>query len=432
MSPPRLLQRLGREQAAMGSLLLRLLAVALQLGTAVLCGQVGGAAAVGVLGGLQGWSRTSALALVLGGSTSAVREFAPLGRGLSQASVDSWFRGSLLRAIRIAAVAAALVGAAALLLAPSRALVTLVAIGCAVFIATARLAAVPDQCRGRAVPLILADFTLPAGFTLVALATLALFVSISSRAVGVAVAVGFGASALVSLRRLRSMRRALADGERQAAVDAALDVRAGVPVTVAELAIMALPLVPYLLFGLESGHADDAGYYAIATRVAGLAAVILTAIGVASVARLAIAAQARNERELRQVLWWSTRVGTLLYLPLLVPCVLWPGFVVGLFGAHGRTPELVLIVVVVGQLGNTLTGVGMHALLMLGRQRTAALNSVIGLVVALVGAALTVGHSVVVMTAVVSAALALKNLLDLVHALRATRGWDPTPQLSVA
>ncbi len=116
--------------------------------------------------------------------------------------------------------------------------------------------------------------------------------------------------------------------------------------------------------------ASDIGRFAIAARLVAFATVILQALSSYFAPRFARARARGDLQDLAHQLRASQLYSTASYLPLLIAFGLFPGPILGLFGAEFPAARGLLRILAAGQAVNAATGLVGPFLIMAGRERT--------------------------------------------------------------
>ncbi len=132
----------------------------------------------------------------------------------------------------------------------------------------------------------------------------------------------------------------------------------------------------------------DVGLFNVAYRIALLPTFVLFATNSIAAPKFAALYEQEDYKGLAATLHHSTRMMILAALPLLLPCLVAPGWIMGLFGPEFSGGRWVLLVLVIGQFINVATGSVTKLLMMTGHERsvrdiitvTAVLNVVLNVV----------------------------------------------------
>lgn len=127
---------------------------------------------------------------------------------------------------------------------------------------------------------------------------------------------------------------------------------------------------------------ESVAVYTVALRTSMLLALFLMGINAWALPKFSALYSAGKMDELRHLAVWSARVMLLLALPFAVIMLLWPGWIMSLFGDEFLSAGSVLVVLVVGQLVNVATGSVGGLLTMSGHEKAvlgASLVSVISM-----------------------------------------------------
>lgn len=129
--------------------------------------------------------------------------------------------------------------------------------------------------------------------------------------------------------------------------------------------------IPYLILG-RIARADEVGQFGAAMRVAAVAGVGLTAVGAIYGPKFAKAFHRCEPVQMAHCLRSSQIAAVASYVPWLVPLVVFPERLMGMFGADFRGGAQLLVILAFGQLINAATGV-VNVFLQLARQEPVSL-----------------------------------------------------------
>lgn len=215
-----------------------------------------------------------------------------------------------------------------------------------------------------------------------------------------------------------------------------------VPMTVVSGLQVVLARTDVILLGALAGPVA-AGVYAVAARVATLAALGLTAVTSISPALVSSSHAHGSRHRLQHTLSESVRVVFALTIPLVTGLAVFGRVGLGFFGDEFRAGFVALLILLVGQTVNALAGVAVVALTMTGRQRLvvrvtslAVLTNIVldlvlipgmGLEGAAISTAVSMVGRVVVMWALVRRELGVEASALGLWSSSSREGMDPLP-----
>ena len=123
--------------------------------------------------------------------------------------------------------------------------------------------------------------------------------------------------------------------------------------------------------------ASDVALYNVAHRTAFLTTLMLTSVNSIAAPKFAELYHTRNLEALGATARDSARMMVVLALPVLLAFVVFPGFVMGLFGPEFEVGASVLVILALGQFVNVSTGSVGFVLIMTGRERMARNNAAV-------------------------------------------------------
>lgn len=209
-----------------------------------------------------------------------------------------------------------------------------------------------------------------------------------------------------------------------------------IPFSKKQLLIVSAPLL-FVVFGTQmNGQASvlilgafgtnaDVGIFNIALKVSMLMTLILTAINVIAATKISELYAAGKKEELGLMISKISALGVLCGAPLFIIIVLFPQFLLGLFGNSFTAGAGVLIILTAGQLINVSVGSTSYVLAMTGRER--ALASAVGvslLVNVLLGFILIPTYGVLGAGITTAITLAVSNIIMLVMIKRYLGIWQ--------
>ncbi len=162
----------------------------------------------------------------------------------------------------------------------------------------------------------------------------------------------------------RSLPRGL-DAQEQPQVQL---IAASLPFFWISLAILLLSSIDVLVLGY-SAASSSVGIYSVAVRTAGLISVAATVVSSVVAPRFAALYAQGEHSALASLGRTATLIATVVSIPLVVLFVVWPRQVLGLFGHEFVGGVLPFIILVVGHLVNTVTGLVGNLLLMSGHEK---------------------------------------------------------------
>lgn len=115
------------------------------------------------------------------------------------------------------------------------------------------------------------------------------------------------------------------------------------------------PLLNSILLGII-GTAEDVGVFNIALKIAGLISLPLLAVNMASANSFAEMTKENLNNEIEKTAKKTTRLIFWTSLPLLIGCILYPDFVMGIFGSQSGQGTSTLIIISFAQFVNAITG----------------------------------------------------------------------------
>jgi O-antigen/teichoic acid export membrane protein len=177
-----------------------------------------------------------------------------------------------------------------------------------------------------------------------------------------ALAIGYGSRSLPSAQPLRSCS------------SAAL-LKQGTPFLGVTACSLALSSIDILLLGVWT-DSQTVAVYGVVSRIASLTAFFLTGVNSVVSPKFAMLYADRQYDQLARLAGQASALTIVLTLPLLIPLICFPGFFLNCFGAEYVSGATALVILVLGQLFNALTGSVGCLLLMTGRERSMQINLV--------------------------------------------------------
>lgn len=114
----------------------------------------------------------------------------------------------------------------------------------------------------------------------------------------------------------------------------------------------------------------DVGLFNVAYRVALLPTFVLFATNSIAAPKFAALYEQGDLNGIATTMQHSTRMMTLAALPIVLPCLAAPGWIMGLFGSEFAGGGLILLILIVGQFINVVTGSVSKLLMMTGHERS--------------------------------------------------------------
>ncbi len=113
----------------------------------------------------------------------------------------------------------------------------------------------------------------------------------------------------------------------------------------------------------------DIAYLSAAQRTAMLTSFVLMVVNMVVAPRYARLWQEKNKKEIQRLALWSTRGMILLATPIVAAMMIFPEFIMGLFGAGFEEAALLLSIMAIGQFINVATGSVGYLLTMSGHEK---------------------------------------------------------------
>ena len=166
-----------------------------------------------------------------------------------------------------------------------------------------------------------------------------------------------------------------------------------------------------LLMGVW-GSVEDVALFAVAQRTAMLIGFALFAVNASAGPKFAALYSQGNMVGLERVALWSVRLILLVAVPSLIFMMVFPQWLMGLFGPEFRAASTALMILAVGQFIGTAVGSVGSLLSMTGHERQLRRNVFIGAVLGVgLGVLLIPGYGLIGAAIATSVAVASKNLL---------------------
>jgi O-antigen/teichoic acid export membrane protein len=138
---------------------------------------------------------------------------------------------------------------------------------------------------------------------------------------------------------------------------------------------LALNSIDILMLGIWS-DGQSVAIYGVTTRMASLTTFFLTGVNSVVAPRFSILYANSQRKELAQLSCHASRLSTFLTLPLLIPLLVYPQFFLSLFGSEYKSGAMALVILIIGQFVNVLTGSVGYLLMMTGNEKLMQLNMV--------------------------------------------------------
>ncbi|WP_036859759.1 oligosaccharide flippase family protein [Porticoccus hydrocarbonoclasticus] len=166
-----------------------------------------------------------------------------------------------------------------------------------------------------------------------------------------------------------------------------------------------------LLMGVW-GSVEDVALFAVAQRTAMLIGFALFAVNASAGPKFAALYSQGNMVGLERIALWSVRLILLVAVPSLIFMMVFPQWLMGLFGPQFRAASTALMILAVGQFIGTAVGSVGSLLSMTGHERQLRWNVFIGAVLGVgLGVLLIPGYGLIGAAIATSVAVASKNLL---------------------
>lgn len=173
-----------------------------------------------------------------------------------------------------------------------------------------------------------------------------------------------------------------------------------------------------LLLGVW-GKAEDVALFSAAHRTAMLTSFILLVVNAVVAPKFSAMHREGNLGGVRKLALTSTRLMLIAALPVFTIIMVFPEFLMGLFGKEFRDAGGVLRILAIGELVNIATGSVGYLLMMTGNERQMRTNVLVGAVVGVVAGVTLIPEFGVVGAAIATAlAVASQNLLGMFHVRR--------------
>ncbi|TXS89901.1 hypothetical protein FV139_19440 [Parahaliea maris] len=223
-----------------------------------------------------------------------------------------------------------------------------------------------------------------------------------------------GGCALMMLYTLVATGRRVALRPASARANEALPlIRESAPLYMVALTQLVMVWSSQLLLGVWAEPADVA-VYTIAQRVAMVTSFVLVAVNSVVAPRFAVLYHDGKLAELEALSRLSVRMMLAMATPLLLLMLLFPQWILAIFGTTYSAGAAVLIVLALGQFVNVVTGPVGYLLQMSGHYREVRNNTLIAAVTALaLNALLTPRHGAMGAAIAAAVALSVVNLLGL-------------------
>jgi O-antigen/teichoic acid export membrane protein len=125
------------------------------------------------------------------------------------------------------------------------------------------------------------------------------------------------------------------------------------------------------------GATSDVANFAVAQRTGMLITFVLTAVNIVMAPKFAALYEDGNIEDLREVSLNATKLTVIGALPIVIVMILFPNFIISLFGGGFKDAGLYLQILAVGQFVNAITGSVGYLLSMSGNERDLRNSSLI-------------------------------------------------------
>lgn len=197
----------------------------------------------------------------------------------------------------------------------------------------------------------------------------------------------------------------------QAAFDTKNWIMISIPLVFGSLSLMVMSRVDVLVLGIVVGP-EGTGLYSAAARMATMSAFVLGAANTIAAPMIAAAFHGGHTDQFKMIVRKVTLWSTMGAMPLFLIMMLWPQFLLGLFGQEYVAGATVLRILAIGQFVNAATGPVGFTLQMTGRERSYASITLVLMVVTVVGDLLVIPiYGDVGAATVTASGETLKNLL---------------------
>jgi O-antigen/teichoic acid export membrane protein len=160
------------------------------------------------------------------------------------------------------------------------------------------------------------------------------------------------------------------------------------------------------------GSVEDVALFAVAQRTAMLIGFALFAVNASAGPKFAALYSQGDMAGLERIALWSVRLILLVAVPSLIFMMVFPQWLMGLFGPQFRAASTALMILAVGQFIGTAVGSVGSLLSMTGHERQLRWNVFIGAVLGVgLGVLLIPGYGLIGAAIATSVAVASKNLL---------------------
>jgi O-antigen/teichoic acid export membrane protein len=161
------------------------------------------------------------------------------------------------------------------------------------------------------------------------------------------------------------------------------------------------------------------GVLGVAVRTATLTSLLLVAVNSIAAPKFAALWAKGDHEALQRLAVKSTALITLLAAPLLLAFIVFPSFILGLFGADFKEGAIALSILAAGQFVNAATGSVGFLLIMTGHERQLWKSVALAALLSLLMSGLIMGGAGLIMAALaVAVPLAMQNILSSFYAMR--------------
>jgi O-antigen/teichoic acid export membrane protein len=116
-------------------------------------------------------------------------------------------------------------------------------------------------------------------------------------------------------------------------------------------------------------EAVDVSLFSVAQRIAMLTSFVLVAVNLVAAPRFAAIARLNNPEELRNTSLFCSRIMVVMAMPIMIFMLLFPEFLMGLFGKEYKQGAYLLRILAIGQFINVITGSVGYLLNMTGHEK---------------------------------------------------------------
>lgn len=158
--------------------------------------------------------------------------------------------------------------------------------------------------------------------------------------------------------------------------------------------------------------AEDVAYFSVAQRIAMLTSFILMAVNLVVAPKFAAFKATGDMVNIRKTALFSVRLLIISALPIISFMLVFPSFLMGLFGEEFKQGTLILQILVLGQAVNVITGSVGYLLMMSGNERDMRFVTIFsGITVVLLTCTLTPLYGAIGAAVATAFSLAMQNLM---------------------